>query len=408
MSSTTTQLHPDENVRLGKLGPSVFRISLTIGVLSLLLTLVMGLLGGDGMRRFFFSYLLGFSFFLTLALGALFFTTIQHLVRATWSVVVRRIAEAMTGTFPLLFALSLVILVPMLLGHTGLYSWSDPEVAANSYFVSKKTGYLNVPFFALRVLIYFGVWMAIAHYFFHRSVEQDESGDPALSERMRVMAAPAIIGFALTANFAAFDLWMSLEPEWFSSIYGVYIFAGAMITVFAVLILASMGLQQKGRLVHSITTEHYHDLGKFLFAFVFFWGYIAFSQFMLIWYANIPEETFWYHIRIQGPWMYVSLALLFLHFMLPFAGLISRHPKRRRATLALLAAWMLAMHWIDLYWLILPTYDGDAVPFHLMDITATLGVGGLFVAMTVYMLSRVNLLPTRDPNLSKSLEFENI
>jgi hypothetical protein len=408
VSSKATELHPDENLRLGKLGPHVFRISLITGVLFLVVTLIMGLLVGDGMRRFFFSYLLGFSFFLTLALGALFFTVIQHLVRARWSVVVRRLSEAMTGAFPLLFGLSLVIVIPLLLGHTGLYQWSDPDVVAHSYLLSKKTGYLNVPFFALRLLVYFGVWMALAHFFFHRSVKQDETGDPSHSERMRVVSAPATIAFAFTANFAAFDLLMSLEPEWFSSIYGVYVFAGSMIALFSTMILVAMALQSKGRLTRSITTEHYHDLGKFLFAFVFFWGYIAFSQFMLIWYSNIPEETYWFQVRFEGPWLLMSLVLLFLHFMFPFVALLSRHTKRRRATLAFFAVWMLALHWLDLYWLILPTFEADAIPFHLMDITATLGIGGLFAAVTTHLLSRVDLLPKGDPNLGKSLEFENI
>ena len=407
MSSKASELHPDENLKLGKLGPHVLRIALAVGILSLVLTLGMGLLSSDGMQRFFFSYLLGFSFFLTLALGALFFTVIQHLVRATWSVVVRRIAEALTGTFPLLFGLSLVIVIPMLLGHTGLYAWSDPQVAQDSYFVSQKTGYLNVPFFALRVVFYFGVWMAISHFFFTRSAEQDETGDPALSDRMRVMSAPAVIGFALTASFASFDLLMSLEPEWFSSIFGVYVFGGSMVAVFATLILVAMGLQAKGRLKRAITTEHYHDLGKFLFAFVFFWGYIAFSQFMLIWYANIPEETFWYAMRTEGPWLWLTVALLVLHFFFPFVALLSRHTKRRRASLAFFAVWMLALHWLDLYWLILPTYDSEAIPFHLMDITATLGIGGLFVAVVTRLLGRVNLLPSGDPALGESLDFEN-
>ncbi len=407
MSSGTRQLHPDENIKLGKLGPHVFRIALTTGVLFLILTLVMGLLAGDDMTRFFFSYLVGFSFFLTLALGALFFSTIQHLVRATWSVVVRRLTEAMMGTLPLMFGLSLVIIIPMLLGHTGLYAWSDLAYAEDNYFVSQKLGYLNVPFFALRIIIYFAVWIAIAHYFLTRSVQQDQTGDTSIAARMRAVSAPAVIAFAITTNWAAYDIWMSLEPEWFSSIFGVYIFAGAMVALFAALILVCMGLQKRGRLTRTITTEHYHDLGKFLFAFVFFWGYIAFSQYMLIWYANIPEETIWYQMRIEGPWMYVTLALLFLHFAFPFTCLLSRHTKRRRSTLAFFCAWLLVMHWIDLYWIILPTYDDGTIPFHLMDITATLGIGGLFVAVAAHLLGRVDLVPTKDPGLGESLEFEN-
>jgi hypothetical protein len=201
---------------------------------------------------------------------------------------------------------------------------------------------------------------------------------------------------------------MSLDPMWFSTIFGVYYFAGCVLSAHAVLILVLMWLQGNKRLVRAITTEHFHDIAKMMFAFVIFWAYIAFSQFMLIWYANLPEETAWYRHRVEGPWWYVAWALVLGHFALPFLGLMSRHVKRNRRALAFWAIWLLVLHWVDLYWLVMPNFSAGHLPLHVLDLTCTVGLLCLFVAAAAYKARNVNLVPTRDPRLAQSLAFENL
>jgi hypothetical protein len=406
MSSQPQELHPDEKTELGELGLRLVRIASGAGLVLLIVSVILGFVEGDSLRRFFYSYLASFGFYLSIALGALFFVLLQHLTRSTWSVVVRRLAENLTGTLPALAALFLVILLPMLFGNQELYFWTTAE-AAHDHFVHAKQGYLNVPFFAVRAIVYFAVWILIARHFASKSAEQDRSGDAALSDRLRVLSAPAMIAFAFTTAFAAFDLLMSLHPAWYSTMFGVYYFAGAGIAIFAVLGIVSWAVQKSGRLTHSITVEHYHDIGKLLFAFVFFWGYIAFSQFMLIWYANIPEETIWYKYRMFTSWKWASVALLAGHFAFPFLCLLSRATKRHMAPFLFFCVWMLVMHFVDIFWLVMPEFDQSGASFKLMDVTLVLGIGGIFVAAAARAAQGRKLIPVKDPKLAESLGFEN-
>ncbi len=436
MTNTEAKLHPQEAIKLGSFGSKAGQTALVLGALFTVATVVLGLVEQDHMRRFYHAYLVAFCYFLSIAVGALFFVMLQHLVSAKWSVVIRRIAEILASTFPLLLVLFLAgILVPMLLGSDGLYSWSS-AAAHDDHHIHVKAAYLNVPFFAARTIAYFVIWTLLARYFFRKSIAQDESGDPLISDQQRFVSGPAIIVFAFVTAFAAFDILMSLHPTWYSTMFGVYFFAGAAVSIFALLALIPMVLQRAGKLVHSITVEHYHDVGKLLFAFVFFWGYIAFSQFMLMWYANIPEETSWYHYRMFGSgWTYVSILLVLGHFCFPFFCLLSRWTKRRLGLLAMFSVWMLVMHFVDLYWLVIPEYSQhlawlaeraafagidagidsahvvgklpDGIGFKLMDITAMVGIGGLFFASAIRTGKRVNLIPVKDPGLGESLAFEN-
>ena len=407
MSVHEKELHPDEKVKLGSLGPATTKVAGGAGSLLLVVTVILGVTEGDEMERFFHTYLVSLTYFLTVALGALFFVILQPLVRARWSVVVRRLAEILSMTFPLLAVLTLVgIVIPMFAGNDGLYEWVNPD--PGDHLLAGKTGYLNKTFFFLRLALYFGVWIFLSRWFFKQSSRQDETGDAQISERMRIVSAPALIAYAFTTAFAGFDLLMSLHANWYSTMFGVYFFSGSAIAIMAVLALVPMALQARGRLVHSITVEHYHDVGKLLFAFVFFWGYIAFSQFMLIWYADIPEETIWFKHRMMTDWSWLSLVLLFGHFIIPFVLLLSRETKRRLQLLAFFAVWMLVMHFADLFWIVMPEYDDHHFTFHAMDVTAFLGIGGLFVAYAAWVGSRGNLIPVKDPNLGKSLAFENI
>ncbi|MCG8416598.1 MAG: quinol:cytochrome C oxidoreductase [Proteobacteria bacterium] len=408
-------VHPDEKITAKNLGGSIFKAALPAGVVFLVIALIIGAASGDHLSRFFHSYLVALAYFLSVALGALFFVVLQPLVKAHWSVTVRRLAEILTSTFPLLGVLALGILIPMLLGSSGPYHhWVHP--APDDHVLHGKAAWLNVPFFAIRVAVYFAIWIFIARWFFNKSVEQDDTGDAEISDRLRAASGPSIIVFALTIAFAAFDLLMSLNPHWFSTIFGVYYFAGAAIAIFASLSLVGMFLQKKGKLTRSISVEHYHDLGKLLFAFVFFWSYIAFSQFMLIWYANLPEETVWYQPRLFTNWSGVSILLLVAHTIIPFVFLLSRWTKRVLSRLAFFSIWMMVMHYVDIYWIVMPEYIAPnqtqtvfsyAVGDLAMDLFAFIGVGCLFVAFAARTAAKVNLIPIKDPMLGDSLKFEN-
>lgn len=388
---------------LGEIAPIVFRAGGVIGVAGLAATGLLATLTEDGIEHFYRAWLVSFSYFLTLSLGALFFVILQHLTHAGWSVVLRRIAEVVAGNLPLMALLAL----PLLSGMQHVYHWADPAVAASDELIHKKHAYLNVPFFIARMAVYFGAWTLMARFFLRNSLEQDTTGDAALTQRMEKFSAPAMVAFAITQTFASFDFLMSTDPHWFSTIYGVYFFAGSVVGFFALLPITVYSIQRTGRLTHSITAEHFHDMGKLLFAFVVFWAYIAFSQFMLIWYANLPEETGWYLRRQEWPWAGVSLLLIIGHFLIPFLALISRIPKRRRPWLVVPAIWMLAMHWADIYWLVVPNLSESSIGLGLIDLTCFLGIGGIFVAAIAHRLRRRSLLAEKDPRLVESLRFEN-
>jgi hypothetical protein len=379
-----------------------------VGSIALAAAIALGWSRHDHFRAFSAAYLVNFMYFLSIALGALFFVVLQHIVRAGWSVTVRRPAEILAATLPWLAVLFLPILVPLLLGMPGAYfKWLDPQRIAESPLVQGKHLYLNLPFFTVRAIFYFLVWGLAAGFFFRQSTRQDASGDPALTRRMEKAAPVAMILFGLTLTFAAFDWLMSLEPDWFSTIYGVYYFAGSVVAGLAALILFAMRLQRVGRVQDAITVEHYHDLGKLMLGFVVFWGYMAFSQYMLIWYANIPEESVWYLARQSGPWVGVTVALLFANLLIPFLGLLPRGVKRRKITLGFWAVWLLAVHWIDMYWLVMPTFDPDRLPFGLLDVCCFAAVGCLLVAGVMWTARRCSPVPLRDPRLEEALAFEN-
>ncbi len=382
--------------------------SLGLAVVALALAALLAGSSENGLSRLLHSYLLNVSFITSIAIGALFFVLLQHLTRAGWSVVIRRIAEVTAATMPYLLLLFLPILVLLVLGNGDLYEWNDTELRQSDELIRGKSAYLNAPFFTVRVIAYFVIWSVTARYFWKASVEQDRTARKQLTLQMQKWSAPAMIAFAITTCFAAFDLLMSLDPHWFSTIYGVYFFAGAIVGFVAFLTLAAIVLEKTGILAGKITVEHYHDLGKLLLGFVMFWAYIAFSQYLLIWYANIPEETGWYYVRQNAGWQWISLVLLFGHFALPFCGLMSRNAKRRRSTLAAWSVWLLVMHWLDLHWLVMPSHSPLAVSLGLVDALVLIGVVAIFAAMIRYVAGDRALVAVRDPRLRESLAFHNV
>jgi hypothetical protein len=367
----------------------------------------LGLARGDHFQYFFHAYLTSFAYVLGMVVGSLLLVLLLHVSRAGWGVAVRRLAEVLAGNVPLMLVLFLPVVVPVVWGNSTLYTWADPRGTAHEELSPHKSWYYAPAFFALRAAGYFLVWWLIARFFLDRSVQQDGSGDPRLTVSMERASGPAILALGLTVTFASFDWLMSLDAQWTSSIYGIYYFSGAVVGAVALLILAAMALQATGRLTGVITVEHYHDLGKILFAAVVFWGYIAFSQYLLIWYANVPEETVWYGARQAGPWVYVSLALVAGHLFVPFFGLLSRSAKRCKAILAFWAVWLLVFHWLDVYWLVMPSLELPGLPLGPIDVCLAVSLTCLYWAGALRLAVDRSLVPLRDPRLAESLAFEN-
>jgi len=357
---------------------------------------------------FFFAYLTGWSFLLTTALGGLFFLIFHHLTRASWSITINRINESLIWAFPLLFVLG----IPLLFGMHDLYHWThaelyDPSSPEYDEILAGKRAYLNTPFWIVRMVFYFVVWTLISYRLYAFSVRQDVDPDPDIPAKLRSTSAWGLPLTAVTVAFASYDILMSTDPHWFSTIFGVYFFSGGILSAVAVIILVAALLQRTGgRLQDVITKEHYQDLGKYLFGFVVFWAYIAFSQYMLYWYGGIPEETVWFQKRLQDGWGWHSAFLLGFHFVIPFLVLLPRGTKRTLPILSFMAVWLIGMHWFDLHWVVLPVLR-DSAGFHWLDFTCWLGLTGIFAGGLMYRLSRHPLVPQNHPSLGASLHFEN-
>ena len=360
------------------------------------------------MKRFSFAYLTAYMWALAICLGGVFWVTLQHLVNAKWSVGIRRLGELFAMTVPVLAILALPIVVPIFMGNDIVYIWANHETMEANHHLHTKAAYLNPHFFLIRFVFYFGFWTLLVRYFHKQSLEQDKSGAAELVGRMKVVAGPGMIVFALTLTFCAIDLIMALDPYWFSTIFGVYYFASCVLGVHAALVLTIVYLQKNGKLLKSFTPEHLHDLGKMMFAFTVFWAYIGFSQFMLIWYANLPEETMWFKERFKNGWGDLSWALLVLHFVIPFFGLMSRHVKRNKKAISFWAFWLLAEIYLDMYWLVMPNLKTEEPVFGLIDIACWVGMAGVLVAAVAHLAKNKSLVPLKDPRLERSLAFENI
>ena len=354
-------------------------------------------------KQFFYSYLVAWVFWVSLGLGALFFVMLNHLTGAVWGIVLRRLTESVMMVLPYMFILA----IPIFIGMHELYNWSNAGIVAADPLLQKKAAYLNVPFFVIRTCIYFLIWFLIAKRLYKASISQDQNPGFDKIQKMRRTSGPGMVLFALTTSFAAFDWLMSLDPHWYSTIFGVYVFSGGLLGSLALFTLIGMYFKKKDVLAKTITIEHYHDLAKLILSFTIFWAYIAFSQYFLIWYANIPEETIWYLHRWQGSWKFFSLLLVFGHFVFPFLGLLTRAAKRSMGFVKFISVWILLMHWIDLYWISLPTYHHHGIHLSWMDFTIFLGIGGIFMGIFLKTFSANSLVPIGDPQLEKSIKFSN-
>jgi len=374
-----------------------------IGVLGLLGTFA-GMATGDA-RPAYFSYLFSFAYWGGMALASVVLLQIFHAFRAKWMVVLRRAVEVMAVTM----VLFLVLFIPIAMGLKHLYSWVEPasDLPAEALRILKhKEAYLNTPFFVVRSVGYILLAALISQRLFGLSVKQDDTGDVQLTARQRAFGTGALPFIALVFSFAGFDWLMSLDPLWFSTIFGVYFFAGSFVSSISLLVIITDRARGKNLYGDLVTAEHIHQLGKLMLAFTCFWTYIGFSQLLLIWIAGLPEEVPFYLVRMKGGWAGVSVFMIVGNFFLPFGALLSRSLKRNRAQLALVAFWILLVHAVDIFWLVMPTLSPDSIPFHWTLIPAFVGIGGLAVAFGLWRVRGRFTVPIRDPYLADSLAYK--
>jgi len=364
-----------------------------IGLVGIILTFFV-----SGRERFWINWIIWFLFLLTAGLGCLFIVALEHLVGARWSVPLRRIPERLSGLVILMIPASLVALFSL----PELYPWTDQVVLENP-IVSGKAVWLNVPFFSFRVAACAVLWAFSYWIFVGGSIRQDLHGDPRYNLRVRRFAPVFMALFGITLTLVAFDWISSLDPIWYSDIFGVYLFSGTFLAGLALTTLTILYLKGQGRLL-KVTADHLYNLGGFLFAFIVFWAYIGFAQYLLMWYANIPEEVTWYKIRLEGGWGIVLIAMALLHFLVPFFVLMARNVKSDPRFLAAAAALVLFSHLLDLYWMIFPALDNGSV-FGWQELSfAILFVSGALLWIRRSM-NRGADMPVGDPMLREGLEF---
>ena len=348
--------------------------------------------------QFFQSYLIAWLFWMGIAMGGFGTMMLSHMTGGAWGLMVRRVFEAGLRTLPVL----VVLFLPILFGLGDLFSWARPEAAADP-LIQTKTWYLNNKFFILRALVYFAIWGGFGWALLRLSRQQDEPGNPGLVRRMQNIAGPGLGIYGLTATFASVDWLMSLDPHWYSSLFGVYFIGGQAVSAIAFGILVVRYLSKRAPMQGAFRPQHYHDYGNLLFAFVLLWSYFGLSQFLIIWMGNLSEETVWYLHRQQHGWEWVSLALVLFHFAVPFMLLLSRSRKRNIDALARVAVLLLVMHWLDLVWQAGPALS-EHLSFHWLDLATLAAVGGLWFAAFAGELRKRPLLPAGEPYLEEALE----
>ncbi|MEO5754094.1 MAG: hypothetical protein ABIR38_05255 [Chthoniobacterales bacterium] len=374
-------------------------ICLVVGLLGLALSFVGWIVSPV---QFSFSWLFGFFFFFTLCIGCLFWTIVHHVVDAEWSVVVRRQLENIALLLPVLG----LLFIPVWLLRKNLYRWMDIPRGLDPLLDAKR-GYLNWEFFLIRSVFFF-VALAIVAYLLRRfSVDQDRDGNPRFTLLMRKLSFVGLPIFALCLTFGAFDWLMSLNWHWFSTMWGPYIFAGTAGSSMALLILVITALRKAGYLEGVVTIEHYHIMGKWLLAFSVFWAYIGFSQYMLYWYANIPEETQYYILRNTAGWNTLNWILVIGRFFVPFGILLLRSVKKKPMVLCCIAGWILVMQLLDMYLIVLPSLHGTGVHLSILDFVPLLAIGGILAFFYLRIVGKTPLFPVRDPRLIESLRLTN-
>jgi hypothetical protein len=393
--------HPEEKARVAPVAISMgvralFGLMIAMGVVTFILEV------NSDPTRAYAAFLHNYWVFLCLGLAGTFFTAIHYLVGATWSVAVRRIADAFSSYVPIAFLLFVVVVI----GIPHIYIWSSPAAAqGESVKLITKGGYLSSTLFVLRMVSFLALWTFFSWFFVRNSTKQDETRDLAVSRTNVKYAAVFILTFAITFTLASFDMLMSLEPTWYSTIFGVYCWAGLWESGLAGIAITAVLLRRQGALRGVVSRAHYHDLGKYVFAFAVFWTYIAFSQLMLIWYANLPEEIEWMIHRIYTGWGAIGIAVGVLKFVIPFFVLMPQKLKENETVLLTVASAVVIGQWLDMYWVIYPAFSPEHAVLSWNELGVALGFIGLFGWTVQSFLSRHPAAPHGDPDFQASVRF---
>ncbi|HWW50803.1 MAG TPA: hypothetical protein VN044_03615 [Verrucomicrobiae bacterium] len=377
------------------------------GLACLVVSLSLGVIGGRsgvmGWQQFFRSYLFAYVYWILIPLGSIAILMLHNLTGGWWGLPIRRILEACSRTVPLMAAL----FIPIWIGRSQLYSWARPADVESDPILQQKRWFLNPTGFTVRVIVYFAIWLAIVYLLNKWSREQDRTADPSLADRMVALSGPGLILWGLLVTAAAVDWVMSLEPHWFSTIYGmIFIVIECLAALsFAVFVLRMISNHEP--IKDSVEPKQFHDLGNLMLAFVLLWAYLSFDQLLIMWSGNLKDEIPWYMQRAFGGWAPVGVVLIVLHFFIPFFLLLQRGVKRRLRRLSVVAGLLIVLTLVDIYWIVVPSYETLAPRVHLLDIFAVLGIGGLWLSTFAWQLKQMPLLPLHDPRFEALLEHEH-
>lgn len=354
-------------------------------------------------ERAIFNYLVTYMMIVSIGLGSLFLIALEYIAGADWSTPIRRIPEFFAMLLPVL----LVLVIPIFIFNHDLFHWAHKEAVAEDKILQGKAPYLNETFFYIRTFIFIGLWVLFYWVMTKNSRKQDETKDQTITKKNIRFSAIFIPVFAISITFTAIDMMMSLEPHWFSTIYGVYYFAGTILAALAAITIVVVKLKEKGYFSPWMKDEHLFSLGALMFAFINFWAYIAFSQFMLIWYADLPEETFWFLTRWNGGWMFLSLLLILVHFLVPYFALLTQPSKMNPKRLKFIAVWLLFAHLLDIFWLVMPNIRTmkNGYVFSWIDLVFPVAGLGLVILVFTFAAKKANLIPVGDPKLKRGIDF---
>ena len=370
----------------------------TLGLALLITGLIIVILGYmTDTTRSLYNNIIGFTFLVSIGVGSLFFVGLEYIVGAVWSTPFRRVSEFLSS---LIIILPLFVL-PLLLNVNIIFGWTHPA----DTMMQAKVPYLNINFFVIRVVVFWLLWVGFYFFIIKNSVKQDKTKEPSLTKTNIKLSAVFMPVFAITISLAAIDWLMSLAPKWFSTIFGVYYFSGTVLAALAAATIFIVMLNERGYLIAGLKSDHYYSLGALLFAFINFWAYISFSQFLLIWYGNLPEETVWFLARWHGNWKIFSIGLLVIHFVIPYFGLLSQPSKMNPKTLLIMALWILFGHYIDLYWLVMPNFYKEGIIFGWIELGFPILITGLIILVFFYRARKINLVAVGDPKLQRGIDF---
>jgi hypothetical protein len=383
-----------------ELPPSISKIGFALIIIGVVLGIISYILNPG---RAAFSYLTSYIFLVSIGIGSLFLVALEYTAGATWSTPFRRIAEFLAASILLL----IILAVPLLFNLHDFFLWANKEVVVNDKILEEKSVYLNIPFLLIRLAVILISWMIFYWVLTGNSRKQDVSGDQKLTTKNIKISTVFILWFAVSITIIAVDWMMSVEPHWFSTIFGVYYFAGTVWAALAALTLIVVLLKENGYMVDKIKKDHYYSLGTLLFAFTCFWGYMAISQYLLIWYGDLPAETTWFAHRWTGPWSILSIALIIGHFIVPFLALLSFPSKTDPKRLKFMSVWIIIFQFLDTYWMIMPgmKVETGGYYFSWSDLVFPIAVIGILMVVFSTMAKKYNLIPVGDPKLQRGFDF---